>query len=341
MRLGRRQLAVTVIGAVTFVAVGLGAAAEPAGSAERSRGRDSERSRRSRHPDDNAATPARFVAEHGGRLVVVSAETGRIERVLTAPQPGGGAHEPALTADGRAVWFSRADGTCAAHLASVPTAGGAEQRLPGSGEAGPEGNPLPRPGRAQVAFARTDCDDGGGTLVIGDLKGLEGYGQTDLRPLAWSRDGDHLLAATTDGAEVRLLDINDRGSIVAQQPLAPTDRTPECRLQVVGFSPDANDGYVAVRRCGTGGSTRRSLVLLDRRGAYRQTVVRLPRGADFVDRPAFDATGHSLLYTSSSSPDLEDGAAAKEPEISLWLWRDGDTRVVARGSRYRRPSWLP
>jgi len=341
VRLGRRQLAVTLIGAVTFAAVAVAGAAEPAGSADRSRGRDSERSRRFRHSDDDPATPARFVAEHGGRLVLVSAETGRVERVLTASEPGGGAHEPALTADGRTVWFSRADGTCAAHLASIPTAGGAEQRLPGSGEAGPEGTPLPRPGRAQVAFARTDCDDGAGTLVIGDLKGLEGYGQTDLVPLAWSRDGDHLLAATTGGDEVRLLDVNDRGSIVAQRALAPTDRTPECRLQVVGFSPDDNNGYVAVRRCGTGGSARSSLVLLDRAGAYRQTVVRLPRGAAFVDRPAFDATGHSLLYTASSPPAVEDGAGTKEPEISLWVWRDGEARVLARGSRYRRPSWLP
>jgi len=340
VRLGRRHLAVTVIGAVTFVAVGLGAGAEPAGSAERSRGRDSERSRRFRQPDDRAATPTRFVAEHGGRLVVVSAETGRIERVLTAPQPGGGAHEPAVTADGRAVWFSRGDGTCAAHLAQVPTAGGAEQRLPGSGEAGPEGNPLPRPGRPQVAYARTDCDDGGGTLVIGDLKGLEGYGQTDLVPLAWSRDGTHLLAAAADGDEAQLLEVSENGAIVSHRPLDLADTVAECADGAEVVAAYRAHGYLAVRRCGMGESARRTLVLLSQEGKYRRTVVRLPRGEDFIDRPAFDPTGHSLLFSSAPAA-FGDGSAANDPEISLWLWRDGETRVLARRSGYRHPSWLP
>jgi hypothetical protein len=91
---------------------------------------------------------------------------------------------------------------------------------------------------------------------------------------------------------------------------------------------------VAIRRCNRAGDgARRSLVLLGKDGSIRQTVARLPRGSDFVDRPAFDATGHSLLY--SSAPD--DAAT----DVSLWLWRDGETRILARGSRYRHPAWLP
>jgi hypothetical protein len=112
---------------------------------------------------------------------------------------------------------------------------------------------------------------------------------------------------------------------------------------VVGFSPDDNDGYVAVRRCGASGEdARRSLVLLDKDGGFRKAVVRLPRGQDFVDRLAFDTTGHSLLY-STAPVEAADGAGTQAPDadVSLWRWRDGDSRRLSRQSRYRHPSWLP
>ncbi|HEV3363525.1 MAG TPA: hypothetical protein VG795_05180, partial [Acidimicrobiia bacterium] len=124
------------------------------------------------------------------------------------------------------------------------------------------------------------------------------------------------------------------------RPLEFVDTTRECRLELVGFSPDDNNGYTALRRCGAGQSTRRSLVLLDQDGQHRKTVVRLPRGEDFIDRPAFDPTGHSLLF-STAPAQLDDDAATADPGISLWLWRDGETRVLARQSGYRHPSWLP
>jgi dipeptidyl aminopeptidase/acylaminoacyl peptidase len=285
--------------------------------------------------------PARFVAEADGRIVVVSVQNGRVERHLTDRQTGGGAADPAVSPDGRTVWFSRGDGTCAAHLASVPLAGGKEQAVPGSGEAGPENQPLPRPGRAQIAFARSDCDEPGEALVVGDLRGLEGYGQTGLVPLAWSRDGNHLLAVTSDGGEVHLLDVNKAGAIVTDTELAPADRSPHCRLEIVGFSPDDNDGYVAIRRCGRSGEdARRSLVLLDRNGGARKVVLRLPRGLDFVDRIAFDPTGRSVLYSTAPS-EMNDSAGGADPAISLWLRRDGESRRVTRQSPYRNPSWLP
>jgi len=284
--------------------------------------------------------PAQFVAERDGRVVVVSSETGRVARYLTARLPGGGAADPALSPDGRAVWFSRGDGSCAAHLASVPLDGGKEKMLPGSGEAGPESRPLPRPGRPHIAYARGDCKDAGTALIVGDLAGLEGHGQLGLEPLAWSRDGRLLLASATDSDEVRLLEVSGSGAIVDNQALDVVDSVKECRLQVIGFSPDANDGYVALRRCGRGESARRTLVLLGRNGDYRRTVVRLPRGQDFLDRPAFDPTGHSLLY-STAPAQADRGSTARDPEVTLWLWRDGDTRALARQSGYRHPSWLP
>ena len=337
--LGRARIFVVVLALLSPVL----AAAGPAGSADRDRREERAQGKRHSHPAGDM--PARFVAEAGGRIVVVSVRTGQVEKYLTAGhEPGGGAADPHVSPDGRRVWFSRGEGDCAAHLASVPLGGGREEPVPGSGEAGPEERPLPRPGHAQLAFARTNCDEpaeSAESLFVGDLRGLEGYGQTGLVPMAWSTDGRYLLAQTSDGREVRRLTVNNAGAIVTATVLDPPDRSKDCRLEVVGFSPDANHGYVAVRRCGKPGeSAWRSLVLLDRTGGHRKTVVRLPRGRDFVDRVAFDRTGHSLLYSTARSVG-EDHAGTAEPEVTLWLWRDGKVYRVVRGSPYRHPSWLP
>lgn len=325
--------------AVLTVVGSLVATGGPAGSADRNR--DQERASGKRHSEPAGEMPARFVAEVRGRIAVVPVATGRVERHLTGTdKQGGGAKDPTVSPDGRTVWFSRGSADCAAHVASVSVKGGNEEQLPGSGEAGAERRPLPRPGRAQIAFARSDCDEPGEALVVGDLLGLEGYGQTGLLPLAWSRDGTHLLATTSDATEVRLLTVNKAGAIVDDQELDPTDKKADCRLTVVGFSPDENNGYVAVRRCGVSGEERRSsLVLLDKDLRFGKVVVRLARGHEFVDHIAFDPTGHSLLY--STVPFALDEGRMADDQVSLWLWRDGENRRLTRQSRYRHPSWLP
>jgi len=290
---------------------------------------------------DNAQPPARFVAELDGRIVAVSAETGRVAQHLAADKPGGGASDPAVSPDGRTVWFARGDGTCGSHLASVPATGGDEKRVPGSGEVGPEARPLPRPGRAQLAYARRSCDKPGAALVVGDLAGLEGHGQSGLVPVAWNRTGERLLATTEPTNETRLLDVNKAGAVVASRPLQPADSEPDCRLEVVGFSPDDNNGYLAVRRCGPSDERARvSLVLLGEDGGIRRTAVRLHRGRDFIDRPAFDTSGHSLLFITAPAG-IRDSASAHHAEIALWLWRDGASRVLAGETRLRNLAWLP
>lgn len=332
--LGRTRIiavALTVLAPVVL-------AGGPAGSADRDRGR--ERTSGKRHSQPPGDMPARFVAETGGRIAVVSVATGRIEKHLTVHRRGGGAVDPTVSPDGRTVWFSRRDGNCAAHLAWVPAGGGKEQAVPGSGEAGAEERPLPRPGHAQLAFARTDCDERAESLFVADLRGLEGYGQTGLRPMAWSRNGRALLAVSTDSRQVRFLSVNRAGAIVTDTALDFADRSPECTLEVVGFSPDDNHGYAALRRCGgSGGTARRSLVLLDSYGEIRKVVLRLPRDHDFVDGVVFDDTGRSVLY--SSAPAAAADEAPADREVTLWLWRQGRAKPVIRDSPYRHPSWLP
>ncbi|HZQ79144.1 MAG TPA: hypothetical protein VFE55_17545 [Acidimicrobiia bacterium] len=315
----------------------------PARSAPAGRSRDPQRPSRHSYRSEpaDAGMPARFVAELDGQLVVVSADTGRIQRRLTAEQPGGGAASPAITANGRTVWFTRGDGTCAAHIASVPAAGtSAERPLPGSGDDGPELFPLPRPGHAQLALTRYRCSDGTVTLVVGDLRGVESHGQTGLIPRAWSRDGAHLLAINAKSGGLRLLDVNNAGGVVSDQPVNPADPTPGCSLNVVGFSPDDNDGYVAVRHCGAGGNgdAQPTLVLLDRTGAVRQTVLRLARGEDFGAVVAFDQSGHSLLYSTVAAGNSAAGQTGRE---TLWAWRDGTVWLLARQNPYHGAAWLP
>ncbi|HYH52477.1 MAG TPA: hypothetical protein VEG38_23275, partial [Acidimicrobiia bacterium] len=204
-----------------------------------------------------------------------------------------------------------------------------------------ESRPLPRPGRAQLAYARRSCDKPGTALIVGDLAGLEGHGQSGLVPVAWNRSGDRLLATTAATNETRLLDVNKAGAIVASRRLQPADTEADCRLEVVGFSPDDNDGYVAFRRCGPRDERgRRSLVLLDRAGNLRRTALRLSRSQDFTDRPAFGPTGHSLLFATVPVDRGEQAAGAK-PVATLWLWRDGEARYLDRQSRFRQPVWLP
>lgn len=304
-----------------------------------------------------ADDPASFVAELDGRVVVGSAATGNVVRTLTGEQPGGGAGDPAVDADRQVVWFSRGDGSCATHLASVPVAGGPETPMPGSGEYGTDSEPLPRPGYDQIAFYRAPChpdpagdpaatpggDPGGGGLVVSDAQGLEGHGQTGFIPVAWSGDGKRLLATPANRAGMAVLDVDDNGAVTNAADLTLADQNPDCSLSVVGFRPDAEPGYVAVRRCAAPGEDiRRALVVLDEAGAVRSRSLHLSSGQDFVE-VAFDRQGDSLLYSTVAVPVGADDPAAgdSEPEVTLWRRQSGTSRAVARQSRYRHVSWAP
>ena len=84
-----------------------------------------------------AQFPASFVGlnpPHGprsaaGRLAVYSTANGKRLRFLTAQEPGGGAFNPVLSADGRRVAFERGAGSCAATIDAVPATGGRETVL--------------------------------------------------------------------------------------------------------------------------------------------------------------------------------------------------------------------
>jgi hypothetical protein len=102
--------------------------------------------------------PKAMVAARNGRIAVLSTTTGEVVRWLTAAEPGGGAYDPELSADGKTVVYAQAAGTCASEIRSVPVAGGKPTTLVGGGEGA-----LRSPSRRGdvVAYVRTLCQDGG------------------------------------------------------------------------------------------------------------------------------------------------------------------------------------
>jgi hypothetical protein len=72
---------------------------------------------------------ARGPRSAAGRLAVYSTADGKRLRFLTAQEPGGGAFNPVISADGRTVAFERGAGSCAATIDAVPSAGGRETVL--------------------------------------------------------------------------------------------------------------------------------------------------------------------------------------------------------------------
>jgi hypothetical protein len=125
-----------------------------------------------------ARAPTTFVAATflpPTRLALYSATTGRRLKFLTAPEPGGGAGGPELSANGRTVVFTRGDGTCADTIDTVPARGGTERVLipmTGSGAtaAFPFGASL-SPDARYLLYSLTPCADlGHHTLYLRDLR---------------------------------------------------------------------------------------------------------------------------------------------------------------------------
>lgn len=116
-----------------------------------------------------AGMPPTFFAEtRDHRIAVVSSSTGEVERYLTDPQAGGGAGGFTLSPDGKTLFLSRGDGTCAGHVAKMDLVSGGEEPIPGNvppANAVDSGLSL-RPDGGAVAFSRYHCDTGVIDLVI-------------------------------------------------------------------------------------------------------------------------------------------------------------------------------
>ena len=231
------------------------------------------------------------------------------------------------------MWFSRGDGTCAAHLASVPVAGGKERSCPARARSARK-IPLPRPGRPEApspaATAKTQE-----ALVVGDLRGLEGYGQTGLRPVAWSRDRS---SARSGRRRQHARPRHQQGRRHRGQPGAlPGPHRPRLPAGGRRVQPRQKQRLRRPPPLRRPATRRRSLVLLDKNRGPRKRWSALPRAR--TSPAAFDPTGRSLLY--SPSPAIVESGATGNPPITLWLWRDGESRRVDRQTTYTSPAWLP
>src|SRR2546427_11389584 len=226
-----------------------------------------------------------------GRIALVSAATGQVAGYLTAAGPGGGPSELAPTADRKTIYFSRGDGTCAGHLATLAVDGGSEIPLQGSGLRGPEQWPAARPTGTEIAFARYDCATYKVSLVVANLGSEQRFPAEAVAFASWSSDGSQL--AYSDVPAITVLEVNAGGTVTSSHRLPSLEG---CQVTHLEFVPQAQLLAVA-EACGSEGPNRQvKIATLDPiTGKVRNVLLTLRKGMDLVSM-SFDASGQFLLY---------------------------------------------
>lgn len=149
--------------------------------------------------------PSTFAGIKDSRVAVFSSRDGAALRWLTAPQPGGGASDPQVTADGKWVYYLQGTGTCANALMRVPYAGGTPERVVALKGAVVSGYGVALGGQ-RLAYVSQSCGSGGWKLVARDTAAGRTNTLTAPTPppgwvgdLAWSPDGVHVATIVRTG----------------------------------------------------------------------------------------------------------------------------------------------
>jgi dipeptidyl aminopeptidase/acylaminoacyl peptidase len=287
--------------------------------------------------------PPLFVATTAdGRIALVRTETGKVDRVLVPAKPGGGAATLAMSGDRRTVYFTRGDGTCAAHLARVPVGGGAEQRVSGELSDVTETLPAIRPDGKRIAFVRYHCPSGNddtrdeedaielviASLVRGVVTAPEQVYPDDAFGIAWSEDGSHLAYRGTGDKTVHILDVSALGRRTGERKVKPT-----CRPGPFAFRP--KDGsLVLYQRC-TSGRDHGEIVSIDPdTGKIGKQLVDV---GDLVARQiAFDASGKHLLYLADR---IDRDGSGDQGSTELYRWSSDDPVRIGDRVTFRDVAW--
>ena len=268
-----------------------------------------------------------------GRIALVSAATGQVAGYLTAAGPGGGPSELAPTADRKTIYFSRGDGTCAGHLATVAVDGGPEIPLQGSGLRGPEQWPAARPTGTEIAFARYDCATYKASLVVANLGAEQHFPAEGITFASWSSDGSRL--AYSDGPAISVLDVNAGGAVTSSHRLPGVQG---CELTHPEFVPQTQLLAVA-EACGVEGPNRLvKIVTVDpTSGEVRNLLLTLRSGMELVSM-SFDVTGQFLLYETTASVPSATVISQAAP-VQLYWFANGRSELITADSHYRDAVW--
>jgi hypothetical protein len=182
-----------------------------------------------------------------------------------------------------------------------------------------------------LAFIRgSTAADPRTVLVIADLEGtrMEHVYPNRGEWLAWSADG-RLLATADNGGALVVLAVDESGAVTGSQHLLPPPYP--CSWGGPAFSPTS--GLLVVEQACAAPDAHSSLVQVEpETGAPRGNLFHLPRGMTFSSTPAFDTSGHHLLFAAAS---------AKETVESLYRLQVDEGQLVKIGtaSGYKYPVW--
>ena len=149
------------------------------------------------------------------RVVAISPSTGEILRTLVPAQPGGGPSQLAMSPDHHTVWFSRGQSSCAAALATVPLAGGPENKIAGTGSNQADTLPALDPSGRLVAFSRYQCAANAYQVAVAPVTNAAQPVRTmagvQAAGLAWSPDSALLAVGSASRDHLQLVSVSKTG----------------------------------------------------------------------------------------------------------------------------------
>jgi hypothetical protein len=247
------------------------------------------------------AYPADFVGVSAdGRVTVFNSASGQVLRYLTTVQPGGGVSDLTLSPDGTRAYFTRATGTCSAHIASVALTGGPETVAIPAPAGSLVSNPVLIGEGGTVAYLRTVCAGAGQAVVLSSLGGGGGSQTWYATPsngveLLGFRPGSPQVllreSAPGSGSQLRLLDTTrPEGSLEAA---APVVRQPPagCSYSAASWSPT---GRIVVGQTCADGSAQVLLLPPSPAVGTPQPFAVLPR-SESPSTVDYDLGGSALL----------------------------------------------
>lgn len=268
--------------------------------------------------------PATYVTVRDGGVAIVSTADDKVVRRLTPAQPGGGAFDAQLTADGKSVVFGQGTMTCGSSIQEVPIGGGLVRTLVPAAAGYVFG--MPSKDGDVLAYRRVGCNAPNAQQVV--VVTPSGTTVEPVDALDWG--------ITVRGRFVLYVDEHRDGTTTLHEldaqgefADAPTAPPAGCSWNAVTFAEPDNawpPQVVAAAACGN--DTRLYRLAGDLR--QRTLLGHVPGGLAVASIDA-DRTGRAFLL------DAIDPALDPATREGAYVWAGGTVSRVSHLSQ--RPSW--